>query len=152
MSRGVEDFTKERNQLLASNGIEHDEPQAQNALLTSLPLKQAKELRTAEERLVSEYNRRIAKRKSQIALKHAEDFQFLTQDYDRKIIDLLNDKEKLEGDLSVEPERFEHDLDDLEVKSVQLEVQKSRSVRSSPQLKREVDEPSPAAQVTKTQQ
>ncbi|TKA46940.1 hypothetical protein B0A54_03896 [Friedmanniomyces endolithicus] len=152
MSRGVEDFTKERNQLLASNGIEHDEPQAQNALLTSLPLKQAKELRTAEERLVSEYNRRIAERKSQIALKHAEDFQFLTQDYDRKIIDLLNDKEKLEGDLSVEPERFEHDLDDFEVKSVQLEVQKSRSVRSSPQLKREVDEPSAAAQVARTQQ
>ncbi|KAK3110449.1 hypothetical protein LTR53_015248, partial [Teratosphaeriaceae sp. CCFEE 6253] len=140
MSRGVEDFTKDRNRLLADNGIEDNEPSAQNALLTSLPLNQAKALRTAEERLVSEYNRRIAKRKSQIALKHAEDFQSLTQQYDRHIAELLSDKEKLEGDLSVEPERFEQDLDELEVKSVQLEAEKARSFQDSPDSRREVQD------------
>ncbi|KAK3068020.1 hypothetical protein LTR53_014739, partial [Teratosphaeriaceae sp. CCFEE 6253] len=140
MSRGVEDFTKDRNRLLADNGIEDNEPSAQNALLTSLPLKQAKALRTAEERLVSEYNRRIAKRKSQIALKHAEDFQSLTQQYDHHIAELLSDKEKLEGDLSVEPERFEQDLDEFEVKSVQLEAEKARSFQDSPDSRRDVQD------------
>ncbi|KAI7327401.1 hypothetical protein KC315_g7146, partial [Hortaea werneckii] len=131
-SHSAAEFAKERSKLVAKYGVEEKDASAQTAMLTSLPLDQAKELRSAEERLVAEHSRRVASRKSQIALRHAEDFQSLTQDYDRKIADLLSDRSKLENDLSVEPSRFEKDMDDLEVRSGQLEAEKAGSVYSTP--------------------
>lgn len=131
---GAEDFAQERRRLVAQYGIESiDGPEAQTVMLTSLPLKQAKALRTAEQRLVAEHSRRVAKRRSQIALQHAEEFQSLTQDYDRKISELLNDKERLQNDLSVEPTKFEQDLNDLRAKSKQLEARKAESIPNTPQ-------------------
>ncbi|KAI6920847.1 hypothetical protein KC355_g17229, partial [Hortaea werneckii] len=124
-SHSAAEFAKERSKLVAKYGVEEKDASAQTAMLTSLPLDQAKELRSAEERLVAEHSRRVASRKSQIALRHAEDFQSLTQDYDRKIAELLSDRSKLENDLSVEPSRFEKDMDDLEVRSGQLEAEKA---------------------------
>ncbi|KAI7260945.1 hypothetical protein KC352_g10062, partial [Hortaea werneckii] len=131
-SHSAAEFAKERSKLVAKYGVEEKDASAQTAMLTSLPLDQAKELRSAEERLVAEHSRRVASRKSQIALRHAEDFQSLTQDYDRKIAELLSDRSKLENDLSVEPSRFEKDMDDLEARSGQLEAEKAGSVYSTP--------------------
>ena len=118
--------------MVAKYGVEEKDTIAENALLTSLPLDQAKALRSAEEQLVAEHSKRVAHRKSKIALRHAEDFQSLTQDYDRRIAELLSDRSQLEGDLSVEPSRFEKDMDNLEVRSVQLEAEKASSVNSTP--------------------
>nr|POE79454.1 hypothetical protein CFP56_07519 [Quercus suber] len=129
--RGAAEFAKERKKLVATYGVALDEPSAQAAMLTSLPLTKAVALRTAEERLVSEFNRRIARRKSQIALKHAEEYQHLTQDYDRKIAELLQDKDRLEGDLSIEPSKFEDDMNELD-NSIKLEKELRDSVRNSP--------------------
>ena len=130
------DFAQERKKLVASYGADHEEPAKQAAAVTKLPSSKRNALRTAEERLVSEYNRRIVKRKSQIAMKHAEDYQTLAQDYDKRIAELLGNREALESDLSVEPSKFEKDLDQFEVMSAQLETEKANSAQNSPASKR----------------
>lgn len=71
-------------------------------------------LRNAEERLVADYNKKIFRRKSQIALKHAEEFQNLTREYDRKVAELLDNRSNLEGDLSIDPTQFEQDMGELQ--------------------------------------
>lgn len=125
-SKSAEEFVREHQQLAATYGVEKHENEAE------LPSPQKRAFRTAEEQLVKEYNRRIAKKKSRIALKHAEEFQNLTKDYDQQIAELLSNKERLEGDLSVDPSQFETDYDEMDVRSLRLEVQKNRhSVASS---------------------
>ena len=128
-AKSAEEFAKEHKELVASYGIGPDQPAKQAANLPT-PKKQA--LQAAEERLVSFYSKQVVKRKSQVAMKHAEEFHSLTQDFDRRIVELLSQKETLEGDLSVEPSKFEQDWDALDVKSVQLERERAGSVENSP--------------------
>lgn len=109
---------------------------------TALPKQQADALKSAEKKLVTQYNDRVAKRKSQIHLKHAAEFQSLAQDYDRRISRVLNDRAKLEGDLSVEPDRFEHDFQELDVRSTQLETEKE-SVYGTPNSHRSASQQTP---------
>ena len=132
-AKNAAEFAEERKQLVASYGADHEEPARQATAVTNLSSTKRKALQSAEERLVSEYNRRIVKRKSQIALKHAEDYQSLAQDYDRRIAELLGNRNKLESDLSVEPSKFEKDLDQFQVMSAQLETEKASSAQNSPQ-------------------
>jgi chromosome segregation ATPase len=130
----AEEFAKERRKLVAQYGADDDEPAKVAAAITNLSSPKKRALRSAEEKLVSQFNNRIVKRKSQIAMKHAEEFQSLTQDYDRRLAELLGNRDRLESDLSVEPNKFEKDLDDLEVMSAQLENERINSVPSSPQV------------------
>ena len=135
-AKNAAEFVRERKQLVASYGADHDEPDQQAAAVTSLPSPQRRELRSAEEQLVSKYNRRVVKRKSQIALKHAEDYQSLAQDFDRRLAELLGNKAKLESDLSVEPSKFEHDLGEFEAISAQMEHEKASNSPDSPRMQR----------------
>ena len=134
-AKSAAEFAKERKDLVKKFGAGDEEPAKQAALITNLSSPKKRALRSAEERLVSEYNRRIVKRKSQIAMEHAEEFQTLTQDYDRSLAELLGNREKLENDLSVEPSKFEQDLDEFDVKSGELERVKANSAQNSPQTK-----------------
>lgn len=107
-------FAKDRKELVDSYSAESINSRTD-------PLnRQSVALRTAEERLVADYNKRIIRRKSQIALKHAEEFQNLTRDYDRKFADLLDNKSRLEGDLSIDPAKFEQDIGELQTRSAKL--------------------------------
>ena len=135
-ARNAAEFAQERRRLVASYGADHDEPEQQVAAVTNLSSPERQALKSAEERLVSEYNRRIVKRKSQIAIKHAEDYQNLTQDFDRRLAELLGNRQRLESDLSVEPSKFEQDLGQYEAMSAQLETEKATSTPNSPQAKR----------------
>jgi hypothetical protein len=135
-AKNAAEFVRERKQLVASYGADHDEPDKQAAAVTSLPSPQRRELQSAEERLVSEYNRRVVKRKSQIALKHAEDYQSLAQDFDRRLAELLGNKAKLESDLSVEPSKFEQDLGEFEAISARMENEKANKSPDSPRIPR----------------
>ncbi|KAK4624324.1 hypothetical protein CLAFUW4_06329 [Fulvia fulva] len=113
-------FAKDRQQLVVRYGADRDDTSDYVAL------------RTAEERLVQDYNKRIAKRKSQIALRHAEEYHALTEEYDKKVAQLLDNQSTLEGDLSVDPWKFERDLGDLRKEGVKLEADKGRSTSESP--------------------
>lgn len=135
-STQVAAFARDRKDLVAQYDADFDDPGEQAAMLSSLPVGKARALRTAEQRLVQDYNKRIAKRKSQIALKHAEKFQSITQEYDRKIAELLNNRHRLEGDLSLDPSRFEDEFGDLRTQSEQLRAEKAQSAYNSPQTVR----------------
>jgi hypothetical protein len=137
-TKGAEDFAKDRQQLVAQYSAHETEPAKQAAAITNLSSPQKQALRTAEERLVSKYNQQINTRKSQIALKHAEDFQNLTQDYDRRLADLLGSRNKLESDLSVEPGRFEQDLGELEAESLRLESDRANSLKGVPHVEQSI--------------
>lgn len=138
-AKNAAEFAQERKQLVASYGADHDEPDKQAAAVTGLSSPKRRALKNAEERLVSEYNRRIVKRTSQIALQHAEDYQNLAQDLDRRLAELLGNRQKLESDLSVEPSKFEHDIGQYEAMSAQLETEKARSTPNSPQAQKFAD-------------
>lgn len=121
------EFVAQRNALVASFGASNGQLDGHAAL----PVEQADALMSAEKKLVTEYNNRVAKRKSQIQIKHAEQFQSLSQDYDRRVGEVLNQRARLEGDLSVNPDTFEHDFSELDAKSVQLQAEKE-SQQGSP--------------------
>ena len=121
------EFVAQRNALVASFGASNGQLDGHAAL----PVQQAEALMSAERELVTKYNNRVAKRKSQIQIKHAEQFQSLSQDYDRRVGEVLNQRARLEGDLSVNPDTFEHDFSELDAKSVQLQAEKE-SVHGSP--------------------
>jgi hypothetical protein len=135
-AKNAAEFAQERKQLVASYGADHDELDKQAAAVTSLPSPKRQALKSAEEQLVSEYSRRIVKQKSQIALKHAEDYQTLAQDFDRRLAELLGNRQKLESDLSVEPSKFERDLGEYDAISAQIETEKLNSAPNSPQASR----------------
>ena len=121
-------FVKDRKKLVAKFGASSDEVAERSAMLTSLPADTAVALRTAEQKLVDDYNQRITKRKSQIALKHAEEFQTITQDYDRSVKVLLNTRSRLEGDLSVDPSKFEDEYVDIADRSAQLVAERKSNI------------------------
>lgn len=127
-------FAKERKKLVARYGADYDEPNAADGARNGLPVGDAYDLRTAEESLVQDFNRRIAKRKSQIALKHAEEFQNVTREYDRKVAELLTSRRKLEGDLSVDPSQFEQEYDELQGRSTQLQSAQGHMVNGNPDV------------------
>ncbi|KJX95160.1 hypothetical protein TI39_contig4130g00002 [Zymoseptoria brevis] len=132
-------LAKEREELLATFGahehgvFDHDMvelPALENLpALEGLSAAQVIALRAAERKLVADYHRRLTSRKSQIALKHDYEFQRLTADYNRKVDELLDDRSKLEGDLSVEPSKFERDLDQINKSSLTLETERGRATR-----------------------
>lgn len=107
------DFAEERRALIASYGAEVDRVSGE-ADAKNLSHHRAQALRNAEQRLVKEYNRRVARRTSELALRHAAEFQNLTLDYDRRMAELLNNRRALEGDLSVDPAKFEQDMEELD--------------------------------------
>lgn len=123
-AKSAEEFARERQELVEKYGAYHDEPAQQAAAITSLSTPKRNALRSAEQQLVTQYNQRVVKRKSQVAMKHAEDFQSLTQDYDRRLAELLGSRDKLGVDLSVEPDQFEKDFGELEVMSAKLESER----------------------------
>jgi hypothetical protein len=55
---------------------------------------------------------------------------------------VLNDRARLEGDLSVQPDRFEHDFKELDVRSTQLETEKE-SVYGTPNSHRSASQQTP---------
>ncbi|EGP88688.1 uncharacterized protein MYCGRDRAFT_108494 [Zymoseptoria tritici IPO323] len=132
-------LAKEREELLATFGAhEHgvfDHDMVELPALESLPAleglsaAQVIALRAAEQKLVVDYHRRLASRKSQIALKHDYEFQRLTADYNREVDELLDDRSKLEGDLSVEPSKFERDPDQINKSSLTLETERGRATQ-----------------------
>jgi len=65
------------------------------------------ELHVEETRLASEHAERLANRRSQIQRQHQSQFQALSDEYDKKMAELLGEKEMLDSDLSIGPERFE---------------------------------------------
>ncbi|KAM3416442.1 hypothetical protein BST61_g8037 [Cercospora zeina] len=125
-------FVKDRKKLVAKYGADFQDPTERSAMLTSLNMDTAVALRTAEQKLVDEYNQRITKRKSQIALKHAEEFQNITRDYDRRVSVLLNTRSRrldgLEGDLSVDPSKFEAEYGEVMSKSAQMSVERKSNI------------------------
>lgn len=109
-------FARDREELVAS----YTDGVADAQKPSDLSDRHSAALRAAEERLVADYNKRIFRRKSQIALKHAEEFQNVTRDYDRKVADLIDNKSRLEGDLSIDPTQFEQDMGELQTRSARL--------------------------------
>ncbi|PPJ51172.1 hypothetical protein CBER1_08530 [Cercospora berteroae] len=132
-------FVKDRKKLIAKYGADFQDPAERSAMLTSLPMDTAVALRTAEQKLVDDYNKRITKRKSQIALKHAEEFQNITRDYDRRVSVLLNTRSRLEGDLSVDPSKFEAEYGDITNKSEQLFAKRKSNI-DAPRAARKSDD------------
>ncbi|KAG9579466.1 hypothetical protein KCU97_g12427, partial [Aureobasidium melanogenum] len=65
------------------------------------------EFQMEDTRLVSEHAERLANRKSQVQHHHNLQFQALSEEYDKKIAELLGEKDMLDSDLSIGPERFE---------------------------------------------
>lgn len=102
------------------------------------------EFQEADTRLVAEHRHELTKRKSQIAIKHALEFQALTTEYDRQIAQLSGDKNRLDSDLSIEPARFERLAGELDAISEQLAIDKQRSAATrsgSPVSLRRVSSP-----------
>ncbi|PIA94374.1 Flagellar attachment zone protein 1 [Cercospora beticola] len=132
-------FVKDRKKLIAKYGADFQDPAERSAMLTSLPMDTAVALRTAEQKLVDDYNKRITKRKSQIALKHAEEFQNITRDYDRRVSVLLNTRSRLEGDLSMDPSKFEAAYGDITNKSEQLFAERKSNI-GAPRAARKSDD------------
>ncbi|KEQ66793.1 uncharacterized protein M437DRAFT_39800 [Aureobasidium melanogenum CBS 110374] len=65
------------------------------------------EFHMEDTRLASEHAERLANRKSQVQHHHNLQFQALSDEYDKKIAELLGEKDMLDSDLSIGPERFE---------------------------------------------
>lgn len=96
-------------------------------------MRKKKAVWSTEATLVSEYNRRVTKRKSQIAVKHAEKFHLLTQDHNRRIAGLVSDREKPEGDESISADGAEHHPGGIEVNTAALEGDQVRAPQHNPQ-------------------
>jgi hypothetical protein len=65
------------------------------------------EFQTKDNRLVLEHAERLANRKSQIQHHHQQQFSALSEEYDKKIAEMLGENDTLDSDLSIGPERFE---------------------------------------------
>ena len=126
-SKSAAEFAKEHQELAQQHGA-NQSPRAVGSEVK-------KAFHRTEGRLVGEYNKRMAKRKSQVALQHAEQLHTLARDYDREMGKLVNDKEGLERDLAVDPSKFEQDFHDLAKKSAVLETEKASSLQRSPHVK-----------------
>lgn len=88
------------------------------------------ELQIEETRLVSEHAERLANRRSQIQRQHQSQFQALSDEYDKKIAELLGEKEMLDSDLSIGPERFEEMSEQID--RLHSAAQSPASVRHRP--------------------
>lgn len=131
-------FVKERKKLVAKFGASSDDLTERSLMLTTLPVDTAVALRTAERKLVDDYNQRITKRKSQIALKHAQEFQTITQDYDRNVSVLLNKKRiRLDGDLPDEPFQFEDEYGDVADSSAQRVLERRSNIKTPRSARKE---------------
>ncbi|KAK5014797.1 hypothetical protein LTR39_002957, partial [Cryomyces antarcticus] len=75
---------------------------------------------------IAEYDRRIAKRKSQMLERHAKSMQDLTAQYDTRMAQLLLDRDGLENDLSIGPAEFEEISEEM-MRSVGLESERWNS-------------------------
>ncbi|KAK5009420.1 hypothetical protein LTR60_005204, partial [Cryomyces antarcticus] len=76
---------------------------------------------------IAEYDRRIAKRKSQMLERHAKSMQDLTAQYDTRMAQLLQDRDGLENDLSIGPAEFEEISEEMMRRSVGLESERWNS-------------------------
>ncbi|KAK4990707.1 hypothetical protein LTR28_001434, partial [Elasticomyces elasticus] len=130
--RQATELATARDRLAASYSVETTEVSDGTLVQEELTPQRATALKAADARLVAEYNRRVVKRQSQLALKHAEEFQALTEQYDARIAVLLGDKDKLDGDLSIEPDRYEQLSSEIVARSTLLVAERERSVPSSP--------------------
>ncbi|KAI4843136.1 hypothetical protein E4T44_05855, partial [Aureobasidium sp. EXF-8845] len=65
------------------------------------------DLQTKDNRLVLEHAERLANRKSQVQHHFQVQFLSLSEEYDKKIAEMLGEKDMLDSDLSIGPERFE---------------------------------------------
>ncbi|KAF1344589.1 hypothetical protein BDV97DRAFT_57310 [Delphinella strobiligena] len=93
----------------------------------------------ADSRLVVEHRRELTNKKSKIAIRHAFEFQQLSDEYDRQIAQLTGDKNKLQSDLSIEPARYERLAGELDAISEQLASERPRS--GSPMSYRRISSP-----------
>jgi len=89
-AKSAADFGKAHKLLLVRYGIYHADEMKQSAMFNKLSAKKQKAVRSAEEALVSDISRRLVKRRSQIATKHAERFQLLTQEHSLKLTKLTS--------------------------------------------------------------
>jgi len=79
---------------------------AENKTSASAPF-DSDDLQTKDNRLVLEHAERLANRKSQVQYHFQQQFSALSEEYDKKIAEMLGEKDMLDSDLSIGPERFE---------------------------------------------
>jgi hypothetical protein len=101
-------FAEERQRLIDIHSLDFGEHGEQNGL----PQSSAASLRKAEQQAVTDFSKRLAHRKSEIALKHAEQFQALTKEYDQRVEALLNGKDAGPTDFVEDAMKFDFGLTD----------------------------------------
>lgn len=101
-AKSAADFSREHEYLFASYGIDDPESaggvgDSSTTLFQDLAPKLQLAVRAAEQKLVGDYQQRLTKRRSQIAIKHAEKFRALTKEFHRKTAELVGGQEGWEG-------------------------------------------------------
>ncbi|KEQ90706.1 hypothetical protein AUEXF2481DRAFT_534738 [Aureobasidium subglaciale EXF-2481] len=95
-----------RNKLRASFA-EHLDHDGVKTMATAPSEGNVDEFQMQDRKLVTEHAERLANRRSQVQHHHHLQFQALSEEYDKKIAELLGEKDMLDSDLSIGPERFE---------------------------------------------
>jgi hypothetical protein len=96
-------FAEERQRLIDIHSLDFGENSEQSS---------AASLRKAEQQAVADFSKRLAHRKSEIALKHAEQFQALTREYDQRVDALLKGKGANSSDFIDNAMKFDFGLDE----------------------------------------
>ena len=123
-TKQAEDLTEARTQLIAQYTSHIGTPKRDENLAKSDKLtpqsKQA--LKEADAQLVAEHDQKLAKKKSQIEIKHERDVQALGEQFDEKFSQLLKDWVNLEADLSISPGQFEQISKTLELEVERMSI------------------------------
>ncbi|KEQ70944.1 hypothetical protein M436DRAFT_52291 [Aureobasidium namibiae CBS 147.97] len=102
-SQHASELEAARNKLRAS----HSQPLDTGIQPSTSTFFASNEFQAQDNRLVLEHAERLANRKSQVQHHYRLQFTALSEDYDKKITELLGEKEMLDSDLSIGPEKFE---------------------------------------------
>jgi hypothetical protein len=116
-------FAEERQRLIDIHSLDFGD----NSVL---PQSSSAALQTAEQRAVADFAKRLEHRKLEIALKHAEQFQALTREYDQRLAALLQGKEAAPSDLVEDAMKFEFGLTALDTKPQRAGGNKRNSMSS----------------------
>ncbi|KAL9096431.1 MAG: hypothetical protein Q9165_001428 [Trypethelium subeluteriae] len=116
-----EDLAQARAELIAQYTSDIGTPKGEESStkVEELTPRRKQELKDADAQLVAEHDYKVATKKSQIEIKHEQNVQILSEQFDAKISRLLQDRANLENDLSISPSEFEQMS-----KSFELEVER----------------------------
>ncbi|KAL9071529.1 MAG: hypothetical protein Q9157_005427 [Trypethelium eluteriae] len=116
-----EDLAQARAELVAqyTDDVETAKGDESSTKIEELTPRRKQALKDADARLVAEHDHEVATKKSQIEIKHEQNVQILSEQFDAQISRLLQDRDNLENDLSVSPSEFEQMS-----KSFELEVER----------------------------